>query len=307
MQKPVPTSLAAFKHLLAELLDVLEANEAGVMDNRDVECLHDFRVALRKMRTTTGQIREIYAPQVLEPVRQELAWLAALTTPVRDLDVYLAEFAELAASLPEEMRDDLAPFKSFLQSRHHQARAALTAGLAAERYAHFKRDLRALLEREDDPASLVANALRPVDELARELIWARYEKLLHQAKGVKSKSPDEAFHRVRKSAKKLRYLMEFFQDQFAEKGLRVLLKDLKAIQDKLGEIQDLHVQITILQEYAESVAHKEGGSAAALLASGALQENLLQQKLAARMAFRKRFKAFDKHKVRKRFKKLFLH
>ena len=98
------------------LLDVLTANEPGVRADLDTEFLHDFRVALRRMRSLLGQLKHVFPPPVVEHFAEELSWMARLTGPARDLDVLMLAIRTSpggirqrrvrgAGGVPQRMRD----------------------------------------------------------------------------------------------------------------------------------------------------------------------------------------------------------
>ena len=85
---------------------------------------------------------------------------------------------------------------------------------------------------------------------------------------------DELLHALRIECKKLRYLMEFFTSLFPRKKMTRLIKQLKRLQDNLGEFNDLSVQQEYLMHMAEELPIDEARSRKALVATGYLVENL---------------------------------
>ena len=85
------TDLAA-KSLLQEMLQVMEANEWGILDDIDSEFLHDYRIAIRKTRSAFMQLKEVFPQQELEQHLKNFQWLGSMTSPARDMDVYLLKF-----------------------------------------------------------------------------------------------------------------------------------------------------------------------------------------------------------------------
>ena len=81
----------------------------------------------------------------------------------------------------------------------------------------------------------------PIPKLAGKLLRQRLLKLLRDAKGLASLTAEE-LHEVRKDAKKLRYMGEFFLSLVAReqerKGYRKLLQGLEDVQKALGTLQD---------------------------------------------------------------------
>jgi phosphohistidine phosphatase len=67
---------------------------------------------------------------------------------------------------------------------------------------------------------------------------------VHQS-GSTPTSPDTDFHQVRKSLKRVRYLIDLDPDHLAGN-----ISGLKERQKRFGHFQDLHVQMTLLDEVA---------------------------------------------------------
>ena len=69
----------------------MDATVDGIVDDIDTEYLHDFRVAVRRTRSVLKMLGDVLPPGLAERVAPEFRWLGDITTPTRDLDVYLLE------------------------------------------------------------------------------------------------------------------------------------------------------------------------------------------------------------------------
>ena len=87
---PAATALAT---ILTALLDALEANVPGTIRDIDTEFLHDLRIAVRWTRSALKLCGGALPAGLARDFRAEFRWLGDLTTPTRDLDVYLLGFA----------------------------------------------------------------------------------------------------------------------------------------------------------------------------------------------------------------------
>ncbi len=94
----------------------------------------------------------------------------------------------------------------------------------------------------------------PIRLVASEAIGFRYLKVLIQARKVlKDKKDIERIHKLRKSGKTLRYLVDLFADLYPVKDANKVIKDLKTFQDCLGGMQDCEVQINLVSELSDSM------------------------------------------------------
>jgi CHAD domain-containing protein len=132
-----------------------------------------------------------------------------------------------------------------------------------------------------------------------------FRRVLKEGRAIGDDSPHEALHELRKSCKKLRYLIEFFQSLYPEKELKPLLKALRRLLDNLGEFQDLEVQAHKLEGFAATMQQEGKVPLGTLLAIGALVADLLHRQARARAAFHDRFAAFDARDNRAEYRRLF--
>ncbi len=147
---PASTALDVVVAVLEALLAAMRVNEPGTRADTDSEFLHDYRVAVRRSRSVLGFAKGVVPAGLLDHLRAEFKWLGDITTPTRDLDVYLLTYDDFESSLPEPIQPDLHPLKSFLVEQQAVAHAELVAHLDSPRYAELLDRYRAWL---DDPAA----------------------------------------------------------------------------------------------------------------------------------------------------------
>ncbi len=126
---------AAATEVLTRLLEIAEVNVPGTLDDLDTEFLHDLRVSIRRARSVLRELKEVHEPRAWRKLRDELKWAQQLTGPVRDLDVELLEWGELAALLPSQRAPDLEPLRRLLARRRAAELAKLRRGLRSKRFA----------------------------------------------------------------------------------------------------------------------------------------------------------------------------
>ena len=77
--------------------------------------------------------------------RPEFKWLGDLTTPTRDLDVYLLSYDEMAAALVSATPAELEPFHTHLARRRVIEQRALARGLRSARFSRLACEWRSAL------------------------------------------------------------------------------------------------------------------------------------------------------------------
>jgi CHAD domain-containing protein len=301
--QPELTAHAALRRILQQLLQTLEANEDGTRQDLDSEFLHDFRVAVRRARSALSQFKGVLAEEQLAWLRDELAWLGQATGPTRDLDVYLLHFPAYRQSLPAEARGDLDPLHGFLQRHQRQEQRLLARRLASKRYRILLRGWRGWLQ--EPQANRGPDAELPIGLLAGRRIRKTFQRVLREGGAIDDSSPAGELHQLRKTCKKLRYLLEFFQSLYPAAEVRKLIKALKGLQDNLGTFQDHSVQTETLRRFARQMADEDQAPPETLLAMGMLIDHLLQRELQCRDEFASRFAAFSSRRNRQRFAELF--
>jgi CHAD domain-containing protein len=112
-------------------------------------------------------------------------------------------------------------------------------------------------------------------------------------------------HELRKSCKKLRYLMEFFQSLYPMEDIRALVRLLKVLLDNLGSFQDIAVQTGHLRELAVRMRAEHKAETDTLLAVGALIGDLLARQHSAREEFAELFAQFLTDETQWRLRALF--
>jgi CHAD domain-containing protein len=294
----------AGKYIYSHLLKTIKANRQGTIANTDSEFLHDFRVAVRRTRAGLSQIKDILPANINAYYADFFSWLGQITGPTRDLDVYLLKFDHYKNSLPASIREDINPLYDFLLSKQQKARKELAKKLQSPRYLSTLAEWEQYLKEPLFTKPLEQNARLTIKELADRRIWKVFTRVLEEGGAITDLSPSEALHDLRKTCKKLRYLMEFFQSLYPEHQIKDLIKNLKELQEVLGDFQDYAVQEQNLKLFSEEM-RALNIPVNTFLAMGVLVQDLDAHKSRARKDFSACFKSFKQEHNRSAFKSLF--
>jgi CHAD domain-containing protein len=281
---PASVAIAA---VLAALLDTLEANVNGTIRDIDTEFLHDLRIAVRRTRSALKLAGDALPDGVAGRFRPEFKWLGDLTTPTRDLDVYLLGFADMTASLVAATADELEPFHDHLRRSRAVERRLLVRGLRSARFGRLSVQWRQAL------TSAASARTRPsAARLAASRIARAHRRVIRDGSAITATSPPENLHELRKRCKELRYLLEFFGSLYDPGEHWRAVRELKALQDCLGEFQDTQVQHEELRAFADQMMAERSAPAATLLAMGEIAAGLITRQREARSEFAGRFRDF---------------
>ena len=110
------------------------ANDPGVRLGKDIEALHQLRVATRRSRALLRAARGLVAAEWAEPLRRELAWLGGLLGPVRDADVLLEHLDAEAGALEGDDARAFRRLRARLAAERNDGRAALLEAMGSARY-----------------------------------------------------------------------------------------------------------------------------------------------------------------------------
>jgi triphosphatase len=249
----------AFQAIMRNCLDQIEANQAGVVQYRHVESLHQMRVGLRRLRAALGMFDDVLRLPLA--LHAELDWLAAQLGPARDWDVLAGStLPRIRAGLDAgiDAPAALVSLQLAAADQAHALHAVAGAALASERY----QDLIGHLERWLDargwrPMQLPAERVRRKQRVARfakGVLEKDQRRLLKRGRACQHADP-AARHRVRIAAKKTRYAAEFFAALYPKKIMRPYVEALAGLQDELGLLNDASVAERLLAQLSEA----EGG------------------------------------------------
>jgi CHAD domain-containing protein len=216
----------------------IERNDPVVRLDRDVEALHDLRVAVRRSRAVLRAARDLFEPEWLDALRDELRWLGGELGPARDLDVLLDHLR----AEREEVGIEAAPIVKRIERERRSARKRAVAALDSERYLGLLDQLHTAVEH--PPTQKV--------DLRLERVAAKTFRKLERAMAELGPSPsDAALHDARIRAKRARYAAEL-AIPVAGKAAERFVKSAKRFQDVVGEHQDAIVAEERIRAYAES-------------------------------------------------------
>ena len=298
--RPEMPAAVAIATVLQHLADVIADNVEGTIAAIDTEFLHDLRVAVRRTRSILKLTGGVLPAGIAARYAPNFKWLGDLTTPVRDLDVYLLGLDDMAAGLASADPHDLDPFRSFLFRRRTAERRSLVRGLRSRRFKGLMDGWRTAMVQ----VAPGADSGPPVAELARQRVQRAFRRVARHCELITADSPSEQVHALRKRCKELRYLLEVFRPLHADAPHDSLVKELKALQDTLGDFQDGEVQREAVREFAAAMMHEGAAPPETVLAMGESAAQLDAHQLRARAALAGRLRPVVAEEYRARVKSL---
>jgi len=238
----------AARRIALTLLDAASAARERLTDANDAEALHDFRVAMRRLRSTLRAYQAQLDAVVPAKLRRRLRDLARATGEARDVEVQI--------SWLERQRNELAPARragvpwllARLTERRDRAYEDIRQRIAPK-FDRLARRLRRALGATPTPDATLPPSLASV---IAELLEDQGSDLERRLALIRSPANHAEAHAARIRVKRARYLLEPVVREAALTS--PVLRRLKQVQQLLGDLHDLQVVIVRLGEAAAEAA-----------------------------------------------------
>ena len=225
------TPQAGARRVVLDLLDAAQQARER-LPTADPEALHDFRVAVRRLRSALRTFADELGESAVKRERRRWSDLAATTGPGRDAEAQRDWLAAAESAMTPAARAAARALRRELEERLlEEAQARASVGARFERLAARLRDGLATYTVRlggDAPAETFA-------ELASRRVRELGEELAADLERIEGPRDEAGAHRARIAGKRLRYGLEI-----AAPGARPALARLKTLQDLLGELHDVH-------------------------------------------------------------------
>lgn len=236
LQLAPDASLAdALPAVLGNCLEHIQRNEVAVVEGHDPETLHQMRVGVRRLRSAL----KLFAPVAPCPpaLQGDIDWLGKELGAARDWDVLLS--STLARVDAPQIELQALALQTAHAKRHEAAQALLSP-----RYTRLMLTMGSWMLQ---TAPLLQGSAA---KFSRQTMQHLHKSLLKRANRMQDDDAASA-HRTRIAAKRTRYALEFFHSLYRAKGTHSYLKTLAAVQEELGQHNDLAVAGRLLQELAQ--------------------------------------------------------
>ncbi|MFJ5860881.1 CHAD domain-containing protein [Pseudarthrobacter sp. NPDC092439] len=222
-------------------LDELLANDPAVR-LEEPEAVHNMRSAVRRLRSALAAYRKLYARAPLRRLAGELKWLGGMLGGPRDAEVLRERLDGHAAELPPG-KDSAAARERLGRHGAEQYDAGYRRLLLALESGRYFRLLAALEDFRDAPplrmgaASKGIRSGRKVSARAVAKAAKRLRRAQKKASGTLGEGDyEQALHRVRKDAKRLRHVAESAEP--VRRRARKVAKAAHRQQKVLGDFHD---------------------------------------------------------------------
>jgi CHAD domain-containing protein len=264
--------------LHAQFFHILR-HDPGTRLGRDSEALHQMRVGTRRFRAILRTARSLFVSEWIDPVRQEMKWLASLLGEVRDWDVLLENLRKNAQDFSQNEQQAFHSVLLHFENQRSIARARLLEGLRSDRYL-------ALLNQLESSFGHLPFRQTPLTlpDLARKA-FHKLRDFVHASSGL---FPKLELHRTRILLKRARYSCEL-AEPVLEKGAKRFLQQAKSLQDILGQHQDA----VVAEQRLLSFIHHSKNTGIAYV-TGIMVERMRTRQLQVAQPIPKQWKKLEK-------------
>ena len=257
---PLPPQMAV-ERIGTLLLEEAAESIARLDGGADAEALHDFRVALRRLRSVLRAFRPYLDHAVTKKTRARIRDLARTTNSARDAEVLLEWVQSRRKGLTPTQRIGARWFEEQLARRRDEGYAAGERAIERDFAGVDRRTRKRLAAAARNPWG--GSESRPtfahaLSDLVRDHIRALCDRVDH----VRDAEDDATVHAARIEAKRLRYLLELVTGEIDAAAAGV--KRLKRLQTVLGDLHDVQVGDTVLGAACEDAAAEHARALAAL-------------------------------------------
>lgn len=234
--------------VIAEQFKHITKQEKKVLKDENPEPLHQMRVGSRRLRTAL-QVFEVAIVLPKAANGKQLRDVARVLGGVRDLDVQIASLKnEYQPNIKKREQQCIDQVIDSLKKQRKKAFANIEKTFAQPLYQDLKSAFSSWLEHPNYTpvaqlplTSLLPDLLSPL--LAHLLLHPGWLISVDQATGKNA----AMLHELRKALKHLRYQTEFFVPCYGD-AFHNWVKEVKELQDRLGQFQDIQVLQALLDE-----------------------------------------------------------
>jgi inorganic triphosphatase YgiF len=234
----------ALQSIIGSCLLHLQANIYGVIHKLDDEYLHQMRVAMRRLRIVLAMTATLRSDNELSSLREYVSKLCRELGRLREWDVFVTHtLAPICESLPGQTGlEKLILASEKIRFKHYEI---VVNRLRSQEYQRFLLRFGAWMQGDYwRGLSIEKLSLRAV---ATKNIEKRTRQVNKRGKHF-PRIEVEQLHDLRIACKKLRYSTEFFGSLFNRAKISQSIIALAALQDSLGDLNDIAVAHRLLDE-----------------------------------------------------------
>ncbi len=249
---------AAFAQIFRSAAAQIVHNRTVVLETDQAEGAHQLRVGLTRLRAAHRALKPLLDTPAFHRLEDDARAIARAVGELRDADVLIEDiYAPVAGAVPDQQ--GIEALHRALQSHRAPKQESARQCLQGEQWS------RLLLSLALWPAMLETNPSlqhQSIDDYAKQALKRRWKKVSKSGRAIERLELEEK-HAMRRSLKKLRYMIEFFAPIFPSKDVKPFVRQLKALQDVFGYVNDVR-----MAEQLRTIAAERGKGPDCAVAAG---------------------------------------
>lgn len=220
--------------------------------------VHQLRVGLRRFRSVAMIFKDLPGQDDLADLANEAKLLGRVLSPLRDIEILQTIFLQ-----PTQSRAPDAPGIALLSEMLDESKVKATTEVQAALNTQRTQSFVAAMKSPEKAAARLKPV--PITEFAPQSLDKIWQKVLRRAEDIHDHDPDQRHHH-RKALKGLRYAVDFLGPVYSGNGVVAFSDALKALQEVLGELNDLSTVKTLFSANGSGLAgHPDIANAASLI------------------------------------------
>lgn len=237
-------------------IEILQATAKNINKRKNIEDIHDIRVASRRIRTCLTIFEDNFPTKKFKTWSKEIKSITNAYGVVRDLDVQIELMERIYAKVNDpKIRSGLRRIRLRLKQQRVKRQKETTNITQVVIGSPTLAELKDWCEKNMNAASTADQHIPSLFQLGYKNIQHNLDEFLFFEVFIFDPTRVKELHQMRISAKRLRYSLEVFSDLYKKKS-DFALDIARQSQEFLGQIHDADVWISFLPEFMEREQNK---------------------------------------------------
>ena len=220
--------------------EILNFSAAALISN-DIEAVHDIRVATRRLRSAIRDFVPLTGKNSFRRLQKDLKDIADALGTARDQDVAIAALEKLQTKSDEAViKEDIGKLIEERRAIREKAQTVLTQTLTGDDLNKLETRFAAAIDKALEKKAAAETVT--VSATGRAVMLARLKEFCDLSAALYTPFGIRRLHRLRISAKRLRYAIELFVVCWQEQ-IVPFAREIAEMQTFLGELHDADVWI----------------------------------------------------------------
>ena len=254
------TCRKALSSILDSAVRQVLVNRRAVLETDDPEAAHQLRIGIRRLRSALRALRPLVDRASLRAFERSARDIGRSVGMLRDADVLISGVHAPAEAVATDKTGFAELFEALVRNREAK-RDEVRRLLSGPQWAKLHLYLTIWPRILNDMDGLN----KPITKHARKALAKAWKKPAKLGRNLDRLDAAQR-HEMRKALKKLRYQAEFMTPLFDEREGKQFIRQLKALQDVFGYINDVRMTPRLVEIQQERQAGSEAARAASYVA-----------------------------------------